>query len=313
MSRAISRILQVLLTGLTVCAAVLPAAAQSASLTGPVPVAQQPASTTPVYVRAGKLLDVRSGKMLDDQIIVISGGRIDRVAPAAQQQVPPGSHVVDLSHATVLPGLVDCHTHIMLADTDNSHYEEYLLKDSYQYRTILATLNVKRDLEAGFTAMRDVETEGAMYSDVDAVAETDYTGWYDSPQASPGQQVAMMRARLASMRRTFPGKVLVISEFGAEANTLNHPGAPGSYGYQSALLARHIAVYAADQELSGMLIWDLRDYPLIPAFQGGSIHFRLPHLRLIEGLIQKGLFTYGGHPKTAAGTVAHLYKGLPRG
>ena len=55
----------------------------------------------------------------------------------------------------------------MLADTDNSHYEEYLLKDSYQYRTILATLNVKRDLEAGFTAMRDVETEGAMYSDVD--------------------------------------------------------------------------------------------------------------------------------------------------
>jgi imidazolonepropionase-like amidohydrolase len=55
----------------------------------------------------------------------------------------------------------------MLADTDNSHYEEYLLKDSYQYRTILATLNVKRDLDAGFTAMRDVETEGAMYSDVD--------------------------------------------------------------------------------------------------------------------------------------------------
>jgi len=167
MSRAIWRILQVLLTGLTVCAAVLSAAAQSASLTGPVPVAQQPASTAPVYVRAGELLDVRSGKMLDDQIIVISGGRIDRVAPAAQQQVPPGSHVVDLSHATVLPGLVDCHTHIMLADTDNSHYEEYLLKDSYQYRTILATLNVKRDLEAGFTAMRDVETEGAMYSDVD--------------------------------------------------------------------------------------------------------------------------------------------------
>ena len=49
------------------------------------------------------------------------------------------------------------------------------------------------------------------------------------------------------------------------------------------------------------------------AFHGGSIHFKLPHLRLIEGLIQKGLFTYGGRPKTAAGTVAHLYKGLPRG
>jgi imidazolonepropionase-like amidohydrolase len=55
----------------------------------------------------------------------------------------------------------------MLTDTDDSHYDDILLKQSRQYRTILATLNVKRDLEAGFTAMRDVETEGAMYSDVD--------------------------------------------------------------------------------------------------------------------------------------------------
>jgi imidazolonepropionase-like amidohydrolase len=55
----------------------------------------------------------------------------------------------------------------MLADTDDSHYDEILLKQSWQFRTILATLNVKRDLEAGFTAMRDVESEGSMYSDVD--------------------------------------------------------------------------------------------------------------------------------------------------
>jgi beta-galactosidase/beta-glucuronidase len=154
---------------------------------------------------------------------------------------------------------------------------------------------------------------GAMYRDVDAVAETDYTGWYDSPQASPAQQVAMMHARLSAMRRTFAGKVLVISEFGAEANTLNPPGSPGSYAYQAALLARHIAVYAADRSLSGMFIWDLRDYPLIPAFQGGSIHFKLPHLRLIEGLIQKGLFTYAGRQKPAAATVARLFKAMPKG
>jgi hypothetical protein len=152
---------------------------------------------------------------------------------------------------------------------------------------------------------------GAMYAGVDAVAETDYTGWYDSPRASPAQQEAMMRARLASMRRTFPGKVLVVSEFGAEANTLNPPGSPGSYSYQSALLARHIGTYAADADLTGMFIWDLRDYPLIPAFQGGSIHFKLPHLRLIEGLIQKGLYTYGGAAKPAAATVARLYRSLP--
>jgi imidazolonepropionase-like amidohydrolase len=154
-----------LLAGIALVAAPT-AVAQTASLTGPTPVAQQPAPTVE-YVRAGKLLDVRSGKMLADQVVVIRGGRIERVAAAGAGSIPAGAKVVDLSRATVLPGLIDCHTHIMLADTDNSHYEEYLLKDSYQFRTILATLNVKRDLEAGFTAMRDVETEGAMYSDVD--------------------------------------------------------------------------------------------------------------------------------------------------
>ncbi len=119
------------------------------------------------YIRAGQLLDVRSGNMLANQIIVIRNERIERISPAEQVQIPAGATVVDLSRSTVLPGLIDCHTHIMLTDTDDSHYDDILLKQSWQYRTILATLNVKKDLEAGFTAMRDVETEGAMYSDVD--------------------------------------------------------------------------------------------------------------------------------------------------
>jgi imidazolonepropionase-like amidohydrolase len=156
----------VLLGGMALVTCTQRGLAQTA-LTGPVPAAPPPAPSALEYVRAGKLLDVRSGKMLDDQVIVIRGGRIDRIGPASEAQIPTGTRLIDLSRATVLPGLIDCHTHIMLADTDNSHYEDYLLKDSYQYRTILATLNVKRDLEAGFTAMRDVETEGAMYSDVD--------------------------------------------------------------------------------------------------------------------------------------------------
>jgi beta-glucuronidase len=120
-----------------------------------------------------------------------------------------------------------------------------------------------------------------------------------------------MRSRLATMQRTFAGKVLVISEFGAESNTLNPPGSPGSYGFQSRLLTRHIAVYEADPLLSGMLIWDLRDYPLTPTFQGGSIHSVLPNVHLIEGLNQKGLYTYQGRPKPAVGAVARLFKPLP--
>jgi beta-glucuronidase len=154
---------------------------------------------------------------------------------------------------------------------------------------------------------------GALYRGVDAVAETDYTGWYDAPQDSPARQRASMRARLRAQERTFAGKVLIVSEFGAESNALNRPGAPGSYGFQSGLLARHIRVYAADPKLSGMLVWNLRDYPLVPQFYGGSIVFKLPSLKLIEGINQKGLFTYGGSPKPAAGAVARLFKPLPRG
>jgi hypothetical protein len=152
---------------------------------------------------------------------------------------------------------------------------------------------------------------GALYRGVDAVAETDYTGWYDEPQDSAAQQEASMRARLRAQERTFAGKVLIISEFGAESNTLNKPGTPGSYWFQSSLLARHIRVYAADPKLSGMLVWILRDYPLVPQFYGGSITFKLPALKLIEGINQKGLFTYGETAKPAAKTVARLFSSLP--
>jgi hypothetical protein len=153
---------------------------------------------------------------------------------------------------------------------------------------------------------------GPLYSEADAVAETDYSGWYDYPQDSAAQVEAKMRARLTAMERTFSGKVLVVSEFGAESNGLNPPGAPGSYAYQAKLLAEHIDVYAADPHVTAMMVWVLRDYPLTPTFEGGSIKQVLPKLKLIEGLNQKGLFTYGGRPKPGVvSTVARLYKALP--
>jgi hypothetical protein len=153
---------------------------------------------------------------------------------------------------------------------------------------------------------------GALYSEVDAIAETDYSGWYDSPHDTPAQLRAEMRSRLAAMERTFAGKVLVVSEFGAESNTRNPAGSAGSYAFQSRLLATHIAVYAADPKVSAMLVWLLRDYPLTPTFNGGSIHHVLPRLKLIEGLNQKGLFTYGGQAKPAVKTVARLFGALAR-
>jgi Glycosyl hydrolases family 2, TIM barrel domain/Glycosyl hydrolases family 2 len=153
---------------------------------------------------------------------------------------------------------------------------------------------------------------GPLYSEVNAVAETDYSGWYDYPHDSTAQVEAKMRERLSAMEDTFPGKVLVVSEFGAESNDLNPPGRPGSYAYQAKLLAEHIAVYEADPHLTAMMVWVLRDYPLTPTFEGGSIKSVLPKLKLIEGLNQKGLFTYGGRAKPGVvSTVAQLYKALP--
>ncbi|HTW43301.1 MAG TPA: glycoside hydrolase family 2 TIM barrel-domain containing protein [Solirubrobacteraceae bacterium] len=153
---------------------------------------------------------------------------------------------------------------------------------------------------------------GPLYAEADAIAETDYSGWYDYPQDDAAQLAAKMRARLKAMERTFAGKVLVVSEFGAESNDLNPPGSPGSYSYQAKVLAEHIQVYAEDPRLSAMMLWVLRDYPLTPFFQGGSIHEVLPKLKLIEGLNQKGLFTYGGQAKPGVvSTVARLYGALP--
>ena len=138
-------------------------------LLGGMAMAQAPSpSSSPVqYIRAGKLLDVRSGQMLADQVIMIRGDRIERTGTAAQIEIPAGATVIDLSHATVLPGLIDAHTHIFLTGESHGRYDEQLLKESWQYRTIEAVINARNDLEAGFTTMRDVETEGAMYSDVD--------------------------------------------------------------------------------------------------------------------------------------------------
>jgi hypothetical protein len=154
---------------------------------------------------------------------------------------------------------------------------------------------------------------GALYHDVDAIAETDYSGWYDNPRNSPSAVSAEISRRLQTMQRTFAGKVLLISEFGAESNGLNAGASPGGYAFQASLLARHIRAYAADAQLSGMFVYLLRDYPLNPRFEGGSIHGVLPRLRLIEGINQKGLFTYGGRPKQTVGAVARLYRALGTG
>jgi len=133
--------------------------------------AEQPATphatNRVVAVRAGRLIDVRSGTAATNQVILIRGDRIAEVGPAAEVTIPSGADVIDLSRATVFPGLIDAHEHLFLTGESHGRYDEQLLKESWQFRTIEAVVNAKKDLDAGFTTMRDLETEGAMYSDVD--------------------------------------------------------------------------------------------------------------------------------------------------
>jgi beta-galactosidase/beta-glucuronidase len=148
---------------------------------------------------------------------------------------------------------------------------------------------------------------GLMYRHVDAVGATNYDGWYQDTFA-PGPVVsAAIRGWLAQLEAVFPSKVLVVSEFGAEANALNAPAAPGGQAFQSRLLARHIGVYRTDPRISGMLVWNLQDFALAPSFAGGSIRRQVPHIALVRGLNQKGLFTYGGRPKPAVAVVRRLF------
>jgi imidazolonepropionase-like amidohydrolase len=118
-------------------------------------------SAKPLYIHCGNLFDGKSDKLQKNVVIEIQGDKITAVGAAAPQ-------VIDLSKETCLPGMIDTHTHVLLqGDITAADYDDQLLKQSAQYRTILATVNAKRALDYGFTAIRDVETEGAGYSDVD--------------------------------------------------------------------------------------------------------------------------------------------------
>src|SRR5213594_1806178 len=125
--------------------------------------------TPPVLIKAGRLIDGRSDAPQSGVGILIEGDRIKAVGPLAQVQgQAKGARVIDLSQMTVLPGLIDTHTHLLLqGDPTAESYNDQLLYQSTPYRAILAARNARVALEHGFTTIRDLETEGAMYADVD--------------------------------------------------------------------------------------------------------------------------------------------------
>ena len=135
--------------------------------------ANTPASLR-VVVRAGHILDVKTGTMLSGQAIVIEGDKIVSVGPAADAKLSPATQTIDLPNATVLPGLIDAHTHLTF-DPANLGYEG--LGISYPREALIGARNARVTLEAGFTTVRNVGAGG--YSDValrDAINAGDVPG-----------------------------------------------------------------------------------------------------------------------------------------
>jgi imidazolonepropionase-like amidohydrolase len=121
---------------------------------------QPPAART--LVRAGHLVDVRAGRVLNAQTLVVSGDRIVAVEPTAQVKEQPGDKVIDLGDATLLPGMIDVHTHL----TDENNFDPYHeLSTSVAKSALIGARNAKVTLQAGITTVRNVGAEG--FADVD--------------------------------------------------------------------------------------------------------------------------------------------------
>ena len=146
---------------------------------GPVPcvgadggVYKCPPAPRVIVVHAGHLFDSKTGQMLTKQVVVASGERITEVGPEGQVKIPAGAEVIDLRQATVLPGLIDGHTHMFNQRKPKGTTEDYML---------IAVQNVQANLRAGFTAARDMTSHGNGYGDV-AIRDAINRGQIDGPR-----------------------------------------------------------------------------------------------------------------------------------
>lgn len=133
-----------------------------------------------VALKAARLIDGKSDTVLANAVVVIEGNRI--VSVTANGTPPKDAELIDLGNATLLPGLIDAHTHVLLqGDPTDKEYEDQILRESVPLRTIRATVAARIALEHGFTTLRDVETEGAGYADV-AVKQAIERGYIPGPR-----------------------------------------------------------------------------------------------------------------------------------
>jgi imidazolonepropionase-like amidohydrolase len=197
-----------------------------------------------VAIRAGHLFDSKTGQMLTSQLVLLSGERITAVGPEAQVKIPAGAEVIDLSKSTVLPGLIDGHTHMFNARKPGGTTEDYML---------IAVQNVQANLRAGFTAARDMTTHGNGYGDVairNAINEGRIDGpryqvstrgivWGDKPAdpAAPDNPLAS-----AVVRSAEEGRAAVRDQIAHGADWIKlYPA--GAYSFSPTGVAQYVVTY----------------------------------------------------------------------
>lgn len=130
------------------------------------PAGQPAASPQSVVLKPARVFDAVTTTMHDGWIVVVTGNRIVAAGAAAGITVPAGARMIDLPGTTLLPGLIDAHSHIYLHPYNEAIWNDQVMKETLAYRTIAAVLHCQATLLAGFTSLRDLGTEGAEYADV---------------------------------------------------------------------------------------------------------------------------------------------------
>jgi imidazolonepropionase-like amidohydrolase len=201
-----------------------------------------PAGSQTIAIRAGRLFDSKSGALLNNQVVLVQGDRITAAGPAAQVSIPAGAHVVDLSRQTVLPGLIDMHTHMFNPPKPGITRE---------MSALIAVENIQADLRAGFTAVRDMSTHGNGYADVDIRNAID-KGMIEGPRAqvstrgiiwgAPGNTAPANPLQSAVVHNVKEARAAVRDQIGHGADWIKLFPA-GAYSFSSDGQAQYVLTY----------------------------------------------------------------------
>ncbi|MGA2213875.1 MAG: amidohydrolase family protein [Bryobacteraceae bacterium] len=205
---------------------------------------QCPPPARVIAIRAGRLFDSKTGLLLANQVVILSGDRITAVGSEAQVRIPAGAQTIDLSQATVLPGLIDAHTHMFDARRPDGTTESSML---------IAVANVQADLRAGFTAARDMSTHGNGYGDV-AIRDAINQGRIDGPRyqvstrgivwgaAPPNPEAPDNPLASAVVRSIEDARAAVRDQIGRGADWIKlFP--TGAYSFTSTGVAQYVVTY----------------------------------------------------------------------